>query len=129
MGQFETKLDENNNQEKEITEDIEDLKIDDSCSIDCYNTKILGTVKKNYFRHVLVCTGKLDWQKKIEREEGSFARELIFELNKAVFGEDTLVPMISGCSLNSTTKGNEDEIDVIVFPESIKYIGLKKTRY
>jgi hypothetical protein len=37
-----------------------------------YNTKLYGTVK-NYYRHIILCSGELDWVRKIEKDDTNIA--------------------------------------------------------
>lgn len=37
-----------------------------------YNSKLYGTVK-NYYRHIILCSGELDWVRKLEKDDSNIA--------------------------------------------------------
>jgi hypothetical protein len=84
-----------------------------------YNKNLIGTVKHYYTKHIILCTGIEDWPEKITKEENSFAQKLNFNL-KFYKKEDFL---LTACNEKSR---NENSIDIIVYPEAIKYIGIKE---
>lgn len=98
-----------------------------SCETVCeYNPSLLGTVKKLYTRHILLCTGEMDWAPKIVHEEGSFAAQLAKEVKLRVkSGEVETSPMITAISEPSSHAHTKDSIDIIVFPEAVRYSALR----
>jgi hypothetical protein len=98
-----------------------------ACDAVCeYNPSLVGTVKKLYTRHILLCTGEMDWAAKILHEEGSFAAELSKEVKRRVkSGEVSTAPLITAISEPSHTH-TKDSIDIIVFPEGVVYPGVTR---
>jgi len=86
-----------------------------------YNPKLIGTVKKLYKHHIIICTGGTDWEPKIHKEHGSFAEKLHQSLSKQEdFSETVLVTNCSEKSLSTDPK----QIDIIIFPQGIRYFGV-----
>eukprot|EP01102_Stenamoeba_stenopodia_P002170 TRINITY_DN1194_c0_g1_i1.p1 TRINITY_DN1194_c0_g1~~TRINITY_DN1194_c0_g1_i1.p1 ORF type:complete len:295 (-),score=80.99 TRINITY_DN1194_c0_g1_i1:130-972(-) len=125
----------NNNNNKGNVADIEDTKAkscettskSEESSCECeekkcnYNPKLVNTVKR-YHRHLIICDGKEDWIKKIEREEHSIAQ--VFKQAAGSFEslpEDKIF-MVTAASEKST--GPPGTFDVLVYPEQLRYIGV-----
>jgi len=87
-----------------------------------FNPKLVGTVKQTYTRHVIICTGKFDWEPKIHKEFGSLASELHLLLN-ALDEKIRDATLITCCSEKSHSE-DLNQNDIIVYPEGIRYLGV-----
>eukprot|EP01117_Protostelium_nocturnum_P004573 TRINITY_DN1648_c0_g1_i4.p1 TRINITY_DN1648_c0_g1~~TRINITY_DN1648_c0_g1_i4.p1 ORF type:complete len:264 (+),score=69.67 TRINITY_DN1648_c0_g1_i4:213-1004(+) len=98
--------------------------IEESCQFEGkYNAKLVGTMKKDYNRHFIICSGSMDWeQPKPEKTPGTFANDFMKAIKNLNIPEDKPSPLFTLCSEPNTT---EEGTDVVVYPEGIKYIGLK----
>ena len=90
-----------------------------------------GKVKK-YERHIIVCTGTEpdDWSAKVTTQEGSFASKL----KKAIGArkrdlkaknEKVILTNCNERSEHQSTGADQVVADLIVYPEKIRYIGVK----
>ncbi len=76
-----------------------------------------GTVKF-YDQHVVVCTGDIQWQPKIEADD-----PFIAALSKAIKADAPGFAKITACDAPSGANG----FDVMLFPANKKFIGLTET--
>jgi hypothetical protein len=88
-----------------------------------------GSVKP-YGKHVVICMGGTNedstkWAQKVEKEENSFAQLLSQEIKKhdAAIGYRVLLTLTEDPSLNS---GNQEGLDIILFPDMIRFPDVKR---
>jgi len=87
----------------------------------CFNPRLLNSFK-GFKRHLILCDGRSDWVKKIERDESSLAcifRKIASEVVNSPPKDG--FPLITACSEKNTGPGS---IDVLIYPENIRYIGV-----
>ncbi|PRP88068.1 altered inheritance of mitochondria protein 32 [Planoprotostelium fungivorum] len=81
-----------------------------------YNPKLVGTVKKDYKRHLILCSGQMDWTGKPEKESGTFINSLTKELKSRNLPDGEPGTLFTLCSEpNRSDKG----VDIIVYPEGV----------
>jgi hypothetical protein len=90
---------------------------------DCVPVKIeplLGTVKL-YQRHLVVCTGPLDWPERIETG-GGFLQALTQTMAQRA-PEMSLPVKMTACDEASMDTG----YDILVFPDNVRYLGVQRS--
>lgn len=87
--------------------------------------KLQGTVKA-YSRHVIVCAGEASkWPPKVDKEDGSLVQLLSTEVSSHSIPHRVLLTAAQIPSHSSS----EDKVDILIFPDSIKYIGVDKSQF
>jgi len=89
----------------------------------CFNNNLVGTVGL-YKRHIITCDGVIDWTiKKLEKDPSTLVHKLYAEI-KAQSANVAEEVKVTACSEpNSTSEG----VDIYVYPDQIKYIGVKES--
>jgi len=84
-----------------------------------YNPNLVGTV--NYYtKHFVICSGLQDWPKKVEKVPGTFACKFLSHVKA---NADKIKGEVKVTLCDEASRG--EGLDIYVFPEQIKYIGVK----
>jgi len=113
------------------SQDIEEAQEGEACECDdgeggtkqcTFNSNLVGTVGL-YTRHFIVCDGKSEWEvKKLEKDSSTFVHAVLAAA-RAANEEKAETLKVTACSEPS----GEGGVDIYVYPEKIKYIGLKES--
>jgi len=83
---------------------------------------LLGTVKP-YGVQLVLCTGDFDWEPKIEKTDGTFARSLSSELKFR--GDQLPARVLLTAGSTHSHSHNSNDMDILVFPSMIRFNSIK----